>query len=651
MSQSMIQLPDDEHELDFEYFSPTPRQTLRIALNLKFLIDQVIPIEYPLDLITVPKSRILNQQVLQAVYDAAGGSGDGKHGTSSHKYRSVLVFALLKVCGWYWTLRNNEMSDFELYAARACAAQQLAKIVIEAEEDERYLFISMLCHRFSININSEDTEPESALELAVDMHSTIVIGSSGYQRCMDWLWNGHIIQSTRNPQSYVMYNASGDTRFTAHFNPDRIRTPMYQNFLEIFLSVIYLILFTVIINIDSENRTLNAFEILFYIFTASYIVDDAIKLYHIGPSFFSFSILFNELMYIIVALSFGLRVFALWVTKNESSIIYDRISYRVLSLAAPLMWTRLLLFLDAQPFIGVMIVVMKHMMRESAIFFFLIFFILVGFSQGFLGLDQLDGKRDATSLIFSVLFRTVLSGPDFDAFGKFSLPYTTIMYYAFTFLTVTILLNLLIALYSSAYSNVVDNANDEYLALVAQKTLKYIRAPDANVYVPPLNLFEIVFIDMPFQWNLSKESFRNVNRSVMTVIYFPFLIYIAIKETRDAKRISYNRSKHLPDDANRIDTPWSLTDGFDDDGDISEQDARVSQELRVQRALELEDTDFQPNIKEWVHKVKTLSQPVEQGFVKGIGWETFELYQKVDELTILVKKLLKETEELKQKDD
>ena len=57
----------------------------------------------------------------------------------------------------------------------------------------------MLCHRYTICVNGVDATPVSALEMAVDMHSTIVIGSSGYQRCIKWLWRGWIIQSSTDP--------------------------------------------------------------------------------------------------------------------------------------------------------------------------------------------------------------------------------------------------------------------------------------------------------------------------------------------------------------------------------------------------------------------------------------------------------------------
>lgn len=46
-----------------------------------------------------------------------------------------------------------------------------------------------------------------------------------------------------------------------------------------------------------------------------------------------------------------------------------------------------------------------------------------------------------------------------------------------------VLLNILIALYNSAYEDITDNAVDEYMALFSLKTMQFVRAPDENVFI------------------------------------------------------------------------------------------------------------------------------------------------------------------------
>lgn len=46
-----------------------------------------------------------------------------------------------------------------------------------------------------------------------------------------------------------------------------------------------------------------------------------------------------------------------------------------------------------------------------------------------------------------------------------------------------VLLNILIALYNSAYEDITANAVDEYMALFSHKTMQFVRAPDENVFI------------------------------------------------------------------------------------------------------------------------------------------------------------------------
>ena len=53
------------------------------------------------------------------------------------------------------------------------------------------------------------------------------------------------------------------------------------------------------------------------------------------------------------------------------------------------------------------------------------------------------------------------------------------------------LLNILIALYNSAYEDITDNAIDEYMALFSQKTMQFVRAPDENVFIARKSLIPL----------------------------------------------------------------------------------------------------------------------------------------------------------------
>lgn len=117
------------------------------------------------------------------------------------------------------------------------------------------------------------------------------------------------------------------------------------------------------------------------------------------------------------------------------------------------------------------------------------------------------------------------------------------------------------------------------MAVFAQKTLQFVRAPDENVFIPrkqhahrhfPLpkegrwlaiilmkligvafNLIEILCLSLPFEWWLSKDQYQRLNYYVMGVLYSPLLLITAWVEVRAAKRINWNRRNGGEDDAIR----------------------------------------------------------------------------------------------------
>lgn len=187
-------------------------------------------------------------------------------------------------------------------------------------------------------------------------------------------------------------------------------------------------------------------------------------------------------------------------------------------------------------------------MKESLIFFALLTVILVGFLQAFLGMDAADDSRDATTFILQAMANAVMQSPDFSGFDKFAPPFGIILYYIFAFLIMVVLLNILIALYNSAYEDITENAIDEYMALFAQKTMQFVRAPDENVFIAPLNLIEIFGLIIPFEWWLPRKRYAKLNDYVMALVYSPLLLIAAWFENRSAMRVRFNRSSGEEDD-------------------------------------------------------------------------------------------------------
>ena len=510
-----------------------------MALRLRRLVEQCVPCELEEASITRAHSRIITPAVVQAAQEAG-----------SEEYRSCVVFCLLVVKRWFRRQGVIELWDAELHRVRAIACDVIAKAIIEQEADLGYLLHDVLLRRYSILVDGEPTHASNVIERAVDLHALRVICSSGYQKCISYLWRGWLVQDEDDPAVFVDYRDRDNRSIWVHLDPDRMRTPMYQNVAMMLVSFVYLGLYTVCINTINPSGSFDAAEVLLYLFTLGFVCDELTKFWKAGYHIFGFWNAFHGTMYAFLTASFVLRVLGLshGDVDDPMRVHWNKLSYTLLAFAAPMFWGRLLLYLDTIRFFGAMLVVVKVMMKESLIFFALLAIIAVGFVQAFIGMDIADDNMaDDLSFIIRSMTNSVLQSPEFSGFSNFSPPFGIILYYCFTFIVMVVLLNVLIALYNSAYQDIYDNAEDEFLALFAHKTMQFIRAPDENVYVAPLNLVEMVLI-VTLEWWMPKRQYELVNDVVMAIAYSPLLLVAAYAETKSAAEILQNRMRGQGDD-------------------------------------------------------------------------------------------------------
>lgn len=288
-------------------------------------------------------------------------------------------------------------------------------------------------------VDGEPTHPANVIECAVDLHSLMVIGSSGYQKCVSYLWRGWLVQDENDPSSFVDYKDKDNTSFFAHLDPDRMRAPKYQNMVQMLISIIYLALFTGAINTVNPGGDLDIVEGLLYVFTLGFICDEITKFWKAGYHILGFWNAFNGFLYSLLTVSLVLRFIAL---SHESNDVdgglrhrFNTLSYNFLAVSAPMFWIRLLLYLDSFRFFGAMLVVLKMMMKESIIFFALLVVIVIGFLQSFIGLDYADDQvAGSTVFVVQAMANALMQSPDFSGFEKFQHPFGLILYYCFTFI-------------------------------------------------------------------------------------------------------------------------------------------------------------------------------------------------------------------------
>ncbi len=168
-----------------------------------------------------------------------------------------------------------------------------------------------LLKRYSIVVNGEPTTPANVIERAVDLHALRVISSSGYQRCISYLWRGWLVQSEADPSNFIDYKAKANTDYWIHCDPNRMRAPCYQNAVQIFFSVLYLALYTGAINTINSAGDLDIVEGILYIMTFGFICDEISKFWKVGRFYIGFWNVFNSTLYTLLTVSFVTRMMAL----------------------------------------------------------------------------------------------------------------------------------------------------------------------------------------------------------------------------------------------------------------------------------------------------------------------------------------------------
>ena len=172
------------------------------------------------------------------------------------------------------------------------------------------------------------------------------------------------------------------------------------------------------------------------------------------------------------------------------------------------------------------------------------------------------------------------------------------------------LLNILIALYNSAYEDITDNAIDEYMAVFSSKTLRFVRAPDENVFIAPFNLIEIFGLILPFEWWLSRDKYERLNNHVMAIIYSPLLLITAWFETHEAEKIRWNRRRG-EDDEDTVEEWEHLSGEIDYEGGGWAKMVEQTKPNIIAGAAEIETRETREQVVGVREKVEELRQILE----------------------------------------
>ncbi|KAI6163128.1 hypothetical protein EDD17DRAFT_1776299 [Pisolithus thermaeus] len=476
---------------------PSPETLTKLIHRLRTLTLRLLPIEVDVKSLSVPGSRIITSQVISAYVDAAGD------------FYNELPYCLLTAhAGFIWDANHNPADHGE----------NLGRVHLEK-------MIPMVTTRYRHrHIDGDTSVASSALEIAIDNNCTVFLSSSESQDVVNRLWNGELVQTANEEEEdiqYVPYHKPCNAGFWAHFDPARMSVPRYQNILRIVVWFVFLVVYSQAVReplqrLDPNHAYFDAWEYA-HSMTYGFISSQWYQFFRFASyRAFGFWDVVSFLTDALLVAAFSFRIAEL-SNAEERAGLFRLKSFQILSFVAPFIW-----------YMGTMQICVARMLQESGIFFALLTVLGAGFFQGLYALDAADGESGSPSVIVNVLVQGLLQAPNYDRFS--TSPAGLTLFYLWTLVTVVILLNVLISLFASAYSDVVNDAEAEYMAFFAGKTIAMIRAPDSYVYPAPFNLIEI-FLVAPFEFvSFTTDTYAKLNRVVMSTIFFIPLCIIALCE-------------------------------------------------------------------------------------------------------------------------
>ncbi|KAJ7498649.1 hypothetical protein FB451DRAFT_1016192 [Mycena latifolia] len=529
---------DPEHRplVSVDQAKPSPVTLTKLVKRLRALTLNLLPVEVDPESINNPTSRVVTPRVIKAFRDAAGDFVD------------ALPYCLLRARAEFMWDADHNPADYGENLGRATACEVLARRIVHMAPPET--LNAIMSTRFQhIQADGDKSDMSSALEMAIDSHCTIFLSSSEAQDVVNSLWRGEIIQknNANHDIDYVQYaEARDDTSFFGRLDPSRMSVPRYQNMFRIVVWLFFLLVYSQAVRqpLERTQGTLqfDEWEVALYGLALSFLCEGMLKLRLTSLQLYKLLKFVTYKAYnfwMIVAIvtdgilttAFVLRVIGMTSTDQEQAGSFRLKSFQILSFAAPLIWCIVTVF-DGYKYVGTMQICVARMLQESGIFFALLSVLSLGFAQGLYALDASDGTLESAGNVVNLLVQALLQSPNYDQFSASTAGLT--LYYFWGIITCLILLNILISLFSSAYSDVVDDAEAQYLAFFASKTVSMIRAPDSYVYPAPFNLIE-VFLVTPFELfgrcSLSQSAYAKLNRFVMVVIFFIPLTMIAFYES------------------------------------------------------------------------------------------------------------------------
>ena len=314
-----------------------------------------------------------------------------------------------------------------------------------------------------------------------------------------------------------------DPREASLFKLSRLRVPRYRQFLSTCSFAVLLGLYLAVL--IERSLTITALEILFWFWSAGFMLDEVVGFNEQGFSLYimSFWNAFDLGILLLLVAYYCMRLYGLLMPEVRKHHHADN-AYDLLAANAVLLFPRLFSVLDHYRYFSQLLIAFRMMAVDLVAVFVLIVISCSGFFVAFtlsFGSDDYDAASVAYALFQMLMGFTPAAWDSWETYNILGKTILTLFLFICHFLIVTILITVL----TNSFMAIVQNANEEHQFVFAVNTISMVKSDALFSYVAPTNV--IAWLLAPLRFALPFRQFVRINRTVIKVTHFPilFLIY------------------------------------------------------------------------------------------------------------------------------
>ncbi|GAB5590363.1 Calcium channel yvc1 [Umbelopsis nana] len=472
----------------------------------------------------LPKFAIVERDGLEDAVVNESFAAIAKKACNIHQ--DSLIFIALKAMERFQIQAEGSPRWSQLLETRASICESLAhKFIRYYDKESSERFVAAIMQKHDLKFASD----LSAIELAVNLHANQFLLEAKVQRVIHDVWNGVLLPHEGKDGRVVFKTNRAMARIkNGFFDPNKIHVPKYSNAIETIMTILFLVLYTIVIN-SGRTDSPSVLEWVLYTFVLAYVLDDIRDIYNTGMfHYYSFWACTNTLTHMVFIASFCLRVVALTKSGIERDYL-NNTSIDVLSVVSILLWFRVLsVVCNTWRYFGSYTIIVQSMLSDSFMFFFLLIWVILGFFQAFVALRTEDTAQDNDfSEISALLLRGYLMSPDFDKAGLFHGMIGEPLFYAYIFLASVVLQSFLTSVFSDSFSRISDDAKAQYLAIHAYRVITAVDTRDS--LPPPFNIVDLLVLRPP-QLCLGRAAYKRFRYYALTIVFCVPLLIVTIHQ-------------------------------------------------------------------------------------------------------------------------